>query len=69
VELVLDPALANKVDSLPEDGMGFHVVDFILHDGRVIREVVVLTGSVAIVPEGARWLSTADIADLRSSHP
>jgi hypothetical protein len=66
---MLDHNLARKVDGLPEDGMGFHVVDLILHDGRIIPEVVILTGTLAIVPDSGAPLSTADIADLRSSHP
>lgn len=41
----LGPHLVELLAQLPEDGMGYHLVDLVLLDGRVIKGQVILNGS------------------------
>jgi hypothetical protein len=61
---VLPERLVRKLDDVPESGMGFHVVDIRLSDGRNIRAVTVLNGSEAQLPDGFEDVTSADMADV-----
>ncbi len=50
-----------KLITLPESGMGYHVVDVILKNGTVVRGMMVLNCQDIM---GAVYFSEDDIADI-----
>jgi hypothetical protein len=61
---VLDPALVAKLKGMAESGMGFHVVDLLLRDGRIVRGAVVLNSEVLVLPAGAPNVASSNIVDV-----
>lgn len=41
----------NLLESLPEQGMGYHIVDVVLKNGRTLREKVVLNSMYLQIEE------------------
>lgn len=62
MRLHLEDRLIDKLEALPETGMGFQRVDLVLRDGRVVRDVIVFNAEEAEVPdEGLRADQIADV--------
>jgi hypothetical protein len=55
-----------KMASMPENGMGYHIVDVTLRDGRIIKKTRVLNGEVLQVPGTYNFLEK-DITDIKPS--
>ena len=64
--LKLSPGITDRLAGIPETGMGYHIVNLVLVDGRVLPNVVVVNGEFAILPEEFRDLKSDDILDVQS---
>jgi hypothetical protein len=62
--LTLAPGLVTKITHIPETGMGFHILDVLLRNGSVIRNVVVLSGSELAADHAGCSLSSSEIVDV-----
>jgi hypothetical protein len=51
--------------SMPESGMGYQVVDVMLKDGRVLREIVVFNAEELGLPPEYKDLKIEDIEDVK----
>lgn len=47
--------------------MGYQLVDLVLADGRIVREVTVFNSEIANLPDRYRDIDASDIADVRLS--
>ena len=56
--------ISEKLQKLPESGMGYQVVDLILKDGKIVEKVTVLNSLIAILEVP---LSVLDIVDVKLS--
>jgi hypothetical protein len=64
MQLVLAPKLIDKLAHMPEQGMGYQLVDLRLRDGRWLTAIVVRNGEFAQIP-GGRRLSADEVVDVR----
>ena len=62
----LPPEIVEKVAQIPENGMGYHVVDVRLRNGSIVRNVIILSGS-ELAPDRTRELTGYDIVDVLPS--
>lgn len=53
-----------RLRSLPESGMGYHLVRVRLRDGRVLKHAVVLNGQLLQVSDDVGEVRSPDIIDL-----
>jgi hypothetical protein len=67
MQLELRPEIIDRLVGMPENGMGYQVVDLVLIDGRLVRDVVVLNCEIASLPEDLRDVRSSDVADVRPS--
>jgi hypothetical protein len=67
MQLELRPEIVDRLVTMPETGMGYQVVDLVLVDGRVLRNVTVFNSEVANVPEEFHDLRPSDVMDVRPS--
>jgi hypothetical protein len=67
MQLELRPEIIDRLAGMPENGMGYQVVDLVLIDGRVVRDVVIFNCEVASLPEDHRDVRSSDVADVRPS--
>ena len=67
MQLELRPEIVDRLVSMPENGMGYQVVDLILIDGRVVPNVTIFNAEVANLPEEFRDLRPSDVTDVRMS--
>lgn len=63
VQLDLPDELKNILIELPESGMGYHNVDIVLKNGRVLQNRIVVNSSKLILNPG-ETLNVEDIVDL-----
>lgn len=47
-----------------EHGMGFHLVDIRMNDGRVIENVPVLNSEIARIPDAMPNIRASDVAEF-----
>lgn len=66
MRLALRPALVDKLAALPENGMGYQIVDLLLRSGAEVSGVVVFNAEEADIPDRLAVIE-ADIADVRLS--
>jgi hypothetical protein len=71
MQIELRQEMVNRLLALPENGMGYQLVDLVLVDGRVVPSVPVFNSGVANLPDSFDGVKTSDIADVRlaSSKP
>ncbi|MEO6130299.1 MAG: hypothetical protein ABIQ02_00520 [Saprospiraceae bacterium] len=50
----------------PENGMGYHLVDVIFKDGRVLKKIIVSNSSI-ILPKDSEIIIAEDIENIRLS--
>jgi len=67
MQLELRPEIIDRLVGMPESGMGYQVVDLVLIDGRVVRDVVIFNCEIASLPEDLRDVRSSDVADVRPS--
>lgn len=48
-EIILSQELVEKLKMLPEDGMGYQIVNLLLSNGEVLYDVMIFNGKIAIV--------------------
>ena len=66
MQVTVAQRLVEKLAHLPEQGMGYQLVDLRLRDGRWLTRVVVTNGEFAEIP-GDRRLSGDEVVDVRPS--
>ncbi len=49
MNIKLPNSLINKLLKLPESGMGYHKVNLILKDKTILKDIIVLNSSIAVV--------------------
>ena len=65
----LPPRWATWLASQPETGMGYHVIEVVLQDGRVVTDVAVVNGVVGEVKGHAGIpFDPQDIVEARLTH-
>jgi hypothetical protein len=64
-DLRLRPELVKELVGAPEHGLGYHLVDIRMTDGRVIENVPVLNSEFAQIPGDLPRFRSADIASLQ----
>jgi hypothetical protein len=69
IQTAVPPRWSAALAAVPESGMGFHLVDVVLKDGRRYRRVPVYNLAVMELPDTAGPLRADDIADLFPSGP
>ena len=65
MHLELRPEIVDRLLTLPENGMGYHLVDLILTDGRVVPNVPILNCEIAQLPETFREITASQVVDVR----
>ncbi len=60
-QLTLPRKIEEKLLELPENGMGYQVVNFILKKGKIVHNIVILNSSVALLNEE---IELEDIEDI-----
>ena len=60
-QLTLSKEIEKKLVELPENGMGYQVVNFILKKGKIVPNIVVLNSSVALLNEEVELEDIEDI--------
>jgi len=48
VEMELSDDLKSSIEGLPETGMGYHIVDIILKNGRILRNRKIINSSILL---------------------
>ena len=46
IKILLNDTRSHQLLSAPEKGMGYHIVDVVLKDGKVLKDKVVLNSSI-----------------------
>jgi hypothetical protein len=67
MQLELRHHTVDRLLALPENGMGYQIVDLLLVDGRVVQCVPVFNSEIADLPDVFRDLKASDVADVRLS--
>ncbi len=67
VQTAISEKWSSALATVPESGMGFHLVDVVLKDGRHYRRVPVYNLAIIELPVAAGSLSADDIAKLTPS--
>ncbi len=62
--VALSRRLAQKLSRLPEAGMGYHLVEVTLKDGRRLHNLVVLNSEFLDFPDFLDQIEAADILDI-----
>ena len=62
--LHLDDRWASHLSRLPENGMGYQVVDVLLRNGEQVRGVVVLNAQEVQWPAGRPQIASHDIVGI-----
>ena len=65
MRIELQPAMIDRLLALPENGMGYQIVDLLLIDGRVVPSVPVFNAEIANVPDTFGNIAADEIADVR----
>ena len=67
MRLQLGERWTERLRNLPETGMGYHVIDVILCNGKCIRNVPVFNAEHMEWPANAGRIGPDEIADIRKS--
>lgn len=65
-EIELTDELKSSIDGLPETGMGYHIVDIILKNGRILRDRKIINGTYLLVNQDESFVLD-DIEDIVTS--
>ena len=65
MRLYLTDRWANHLCKLPENGMGYHVVDIVLRSGENFRDIMVFNGQEVEWPEESPTIGPDEIVDIR----
>ena len=65
MQLELRREMVDRLLALPESGMGYHLVDLILADGRVVSDVPVFNCEIAKLPDQFHDITASHVVDLR----
>ena len=65
MQLELRPETIKRLLALPENGMGYQLVDLVLVDGRVVPSVPIFNCEIANLPDTLGGITASDIADVR----
>jgi hypothetical protein len=68
MQIELRKDIINRLMRLPENGMGYQLVDLVLADGRVVPSVMIFNCEIANLPERFRDVRPSDVADVRPAH-
>lgn len=69
MQIALEPNMIDRLLALPENGMGYQIVDLVLIDGRVVPSVPVFNSEIANLPDAFMDITASDIADVRLARP
>ena len=67
--LNVDGKWLKKLLELPESGMGYHLVDITLKDGRAMKKVIVVDAEMVCLPEEFEDTHESDITEIKMSYP
>jgi len=62
-KILLTEELTQKLINTPETGMGYHLVDIYLKDGRIITNLIVLNCSILKIDKSIK-ISSEDIVNI-----
>jgi hypothetical protein len=65
MQIELQPEMIDRLLALPENGMGYQIVDLVLVDGRIVPSVPVFNAEIARLPDDFSDITASDIADVR----
>ena len=65
-EIELTDELKSSIDGLPETGKGYHIVDIILKNGRILRDRKIINGTYLLVNQDESFFLN-DIEDIVTS--
>ena len=65
MHLELRPEMVDRLLTLPESGMGYHLVDLILTDGRVVPNVPIFNCEIVQLPDTFREITASQVVDVR----
>ena len=69
MQLELRPEMIKRLLAMPENGMGYQLVDLVLVDGRVVPSVPIFNCEIANLPDALDDVTASDIADVRPARP
>ena len=69
MQLELRQEMIDRLLALPESGMGYHLVDLILADGRVVPNVPIFNCEIARLPDAFREVTPSQVVDVRPARP
>jgi hypothetical protein len=67
MQIELQRDIINRLLALPENGMGYQLVDLVLADGRVVPNVTVFNCEIANLPDRYLDIRPSDVADVHLS--
>ena len=67
MQIELQKDIINRLLALPENGMGYQVVDLVLADGQIVPNVKIFNCEIANLPESYRNVRPSDVMDVRLS--
>lgn len=62
-EIKLPETLQKELETIPETGMGYHLINVILKNGRIVRDLVVMNSSILLM-DSENELNVDDIEDI-----
>ena len=62
--VVLQPHQIDKCVALPENGMGYQIVDVTLRNGRQVTNLTLIDSSILELPDDIGNVMAADITDI-----
>ena len=65
MQIELRADITNRLQSMPESGMGFQIVDLVLSDGRIVPNVAIFNCEIANLPESFQDIRPSDVMDVR----
>ena len=65
MRLYLTDRWANHLSRLPENGMGYQVVDIVLRSGENFRDIIVFNGQEVEWPEESPTIRPDEIIDIK----
>lgn len=65
MQIELRKDIISRLLALPENGMGYQIVDLVLADGRIVPNVMIFNCEIADLPESFRDIRPSDVTDVR----
>lgn len=62
--MTLSEPIRLKIDALPESGAGYHVLDIVLRDGRIVANVLVFNATDAQMPAEFKDIRAKDVVGV-----